>query len=169
MTQQPERDALEAAARAFDLANETFNPDVDPQQRRLNSVQAAITSYLSALSAQGTRVIQESELKNAEGALFNAEQHFKMFADEITGDYPARAADDESRPHRLGLCAKLAGESARELYALIYGEPYQEPVYCGPDDETPAAPERIGKNDPSAESDRVEPSNPSDFAAGGEP
>ena len=28
---------------------------------------------------------------------------------------------------------------------------------------------RIGANDPSAESDRVEPSNPSDFAAGGEP
>jgi hypothetical protein len=115
------------------------------------------------------RVIQESELKSAEGALFNAEQHFKMFADEITGDYPARAADDASRPHRLGLCAKLAGEAWRDLYALIYGEQYQEAVYCGPDPAENTDQVRIGKNDPSTESDRAEPSNPSNLAAGGEP
>jgi hypothetical protein len=131
--------------------------------------QAAISAYLSALSAQGMRVIQESELKSAEGALFNAEQHFKMFADEITGDYPARAADDASRPHRLGLCAKLAGEAWRDLYALIYGEQYQEAVYCGPDPAENTDQVRIGKNDPSTESDRAEPSNPSNLAAGGEP
>jgi len=181
MTQQPERDALEAAARAIHDRYEAMTHWVktlknEPRQFEESSIrdvhrqdaQVAINAYLAALSAQGMRVIQESELKSAEGALFNAEQHFKMFADEITGDYPARAADDASRPHRLGLCAKLAGEAWRDLYALIYGEQYQEPVYCGPDPAENTDRVRIGKNDPSAEHDRVEPSNPSDFAAGGE-
>ena len=90
MTQQPERDALEAAARAIHDRYEAMTHWVktlknEPRQFEESSIrdvhrqdaQVAINAYLAALSAQGMRVIQESELKSAEGALFNLPANFE--------------------------------------------------------------------------------------------